>query len=153
MRESRDGRLHGPRWEKDIHDRSGTVHTESARCPDDAPALQRAPPWPWSAPEVLLKIASAAAEIVFDHVTKRYGESTRPAVDDLSITIPAGEICVLVGPSGGGKSTAMRMVNRLIWITEGDITIDGDSVNRLDPVELAARDRLRGPADRRCSRT
>ena len=83
-----------------------------------------------------MKIASAAAEIVFDHVTKRYGESTRPAVDDLSITIPAGEICVLVGPSGGGKSTAMRMVNRLIWITEGDITIDGDSVNRLDPVEL-----------------
>jgi osmoprotectant transport system ATP-binding protein len=79
---------------------------------------------------------TAAAEIVFDHVTKRYGESPRPAVDDLSLTIPAGEICVLIGPSGGGKSTAMRMVNRLISITEGDITIDGKSVNQLDPVEL-----------------
>jgi len=79
---------------------------------------------------------TAAAEIVFDHVTKRYGESPRPAVDDLSITIPAGEICVLIGPSGGGKSTAMRMVNRLISITEGDITIDGRSVNELDVVEL-----------------
>ena len=63
---------------------------------------------PWSAPKVLMTIASAAAEIVFDHVTKRYAESTRPAVDDLSITILAGEICVLIGPSGGGKSTAMR---------------------------------------------
>jgi osmoprotectant transport system ATP-binding protein len=80
--------------------------------------------------------STAAAEIVFDHVTKRYGESPHPAVDDLSITIPAGEICVLIGPSGGGKSTAMRMVNRLISITEGDITIDGQSVQRLDAVEL-----------------
>jgi len=80
--------------------------------------------------------SSSAAEIVFDHVTKRYGSSPRPAVDDLSITIPAGEICVLIGPSGGGKSTAMRMVNRLISITEGDITIDGESVKKLDPVEL-----------------
>src|SRR5918912_514216 len=79
---------------------------------------------------------TAAAEIVFGHVTKRYGESPRPAVDDLSITIPAGDICVLIGPSGGGKSTAMRMVNRLISITEGDITIDGRSVNELDVVEL-----------------
>jgi osmoprotectant transport system ATP-binding protein len=80
--------------------------------------------------------SSAAAEIIFDHVTKRYGNSPRPAVDDLSITIPAGEICVLIGPSGGGKTTAMKLVNRLIAITEGDITIDGQSVNQLDPVEL-----------------
>jgi osmoprotectant transport system ATP-binding protein len=80
--------------------------------------------------------STAAAEIVFDHVTKRYGESSRPAVDDLSLTIPAGDICVLIGPSGGGKSTAMRMVNRLISISEGDITIDGRSVNELDVVEL-----------------
>ena len=80
--------------------------------------------------------SSAAAEIVFDHVTKRYGNSPRPAVDDLSLTIPAGEICVLIGPSGGGKTTAMKLVNRLIPITEGDITIDGQSVNRLNPVVL-----------------
>jgi len=35
---------------------------------------------------------STAAEIVLDHVTKRYGNSARPAIDDLSLTIPAGEI-------------------------------------------------------------
>ena len=79
---------------------------------------------------------STAAEIVLDHVTKRYGNSARPAIDDLSITIRAGEICVLIGPSGGGKTTAMKMINRLISITEGDITIDGTSVKSLDTTEL-----------------
>ena len=77
-----------------------------------------------------------AAEIVLDHVTKRYGNSARPAIDDLSLTIPAGEICVLIGPSGGGKTTAMKMINRLISITEGDITIDGTSVTALEMTEL-----------------
>jgi osmoprotectant transport system ATP-binding protein len=79
---------------------------------------------------------SSAAEIVLDHVTKRYGNSARPAIDDLSLTIPAGEICVLIGPSGGGKTTAMKMINRLITITEGDITIDGTSVRSLEVTEL-----------------
>jgi osmoprotectant transport system ATP-binding protein len=79
---------------------------------------------------------TTAAEIVFDHVTKRYPGQDRPAVDDLSLTIPAGEICVLIGPSGGGKTTAMKLVNRLIPITEGDILIDGVSVRKMDPVEL-----------------
>src|SRR5436309_14507837 len=79
---------------------------------------------------------SAAAELVFDHVTKRYPGQERPAVDDLSLTIPAGDLCVLVGPSGGGKTTAMKMVNRLITITEGDITIDGRSVRGMDLTEL-----------------
>jgi osmoprotectant transport system ATP-binding protein len=83
-----------------------------------------------------MTLRSDAAEIVFDHVTKRYGGSERPAVDDLNLTIPAGEICVLIGPSGGGKTTAMKLVNRLITLTEGDITIDGTSVMKMDPVEL-----------------
>ena len=83
-----------------------------------------------------MSLRSDAAEIVFDHVTKRYGRSDRPAVDNLSLTIPAGEICVLIGPSGGGKTTAMKLVNRLITLTEGDIAIDGQSVMKLDPVEL-----------------
>ncbi|MEA2383630.1 MAG: osmoprotectant transport system ATP-binding protein [Solirubrobacteraceae bacterium] len=83
-----------------------------------------------------MTLRSDAAEIVFDHVTKRYGGSDRPAVDDLSLTIPEGEICVLIGPSGGGKTTAMKLVNRLITLTEGDIRIDGTSVMAMDPVEL-----------------
>jgi osmoprotectant transport system ATP-binding protein len=81
-------------------------------------------------------MSGVAAPIVFDHVTKRYPGRTTPAVDDLSLTVPAGEICMLVGPSGGGKTTAMKMVNRLIDISEGDITIGGRSVRSLDVIEL-----------------
>ncbi len=78
----------------------------------------------------------SAAELVFDSVTKRYPGRDTPAVSSLSLVVPAGEICVLVGPSGGGKTTAMKMVNRLIDITEGDITIDGDSVRGMELTQL-----------------
>jgi osmoprotectant transport system ATP-binding protein len=81
-------------------------------------------------------MSGEAAEIVFDHVTKRYAGRSELAVDDLSLTIPAGQICVLVGPSGGGKTTAMKMVNRLIDITEGTIAIGGRSVGSIDLTEL-----------------
>jgi osmoprotectant transport system ATP-binding protein len=82
---------------------------------------------------------SSAAEIVFQGVTKRYPGRSGAAVDNLSLRIPAGEICVLVGPSGGGKTTAMKMVNRLIEITEGDILMDGQSVRSLEVIELRRR--------------
>jgi osmoprotectant transport system ATP-binding protein len=79
---------------------------------------------------------SDAAEIVFDHVTKRYAGRNEAALDDLSLEIPAGTFCVLVGPSGGGKTTALKMVNRLIPFDSGDIRIDGRSVRDLPLVEL-----------------
>ncbi len=81
----------------------------------------------------------SAADVVFDHVTKRYPGRDEPAVDDLSLTIPAGEICMLVGPSGGGKTTALKLVNRLIDFDEGDILVGGQSVRSLEPVELRRR--------------
>jgi osmoprotectant transport system ATP-binding protein len=81
-------------------------------------------------------MSGGAAEIVFDHVTKRYPGRAEPAVDDLTLTVPAGEICVLVGPSGGGKTTAMKMVNRLIDITSGDIRIGGRSVRSIEVTQL-----------------
>jgi osmoprotectant transport system ATP-binding protein len=77
-----------------------------------------------------------AVEIVFDEATKRYAGRTTPAVDALSFEIPAGEICVLVGPSGGGKTTAMKLVNRLVELTTGDVRVDGRSVRTLEPTEL-----------------
>ena len=57
-------------------------------------------------------------------------------MDGLSLTVPAGEICVLVGPSGCGKTTAMRMVNRMIDITSGDIRVGGRSVKDRDVDDL-----------------
>jgi osmoprotectant transport system ATP-binding protein len=77
-----------------------------------------------------------AAEIVFDHVTKRYVGRNEAALTDLSLEIPAGAFCVLVGPSGGGKTTALKMVNRLISFDSGDIRIDGRSVRDLPTTEL-----------------
>ena len=77
-----------------------------------------------------------AAEIVFDHVTKRYAGRDAAALDDLSLEIPAGTFCVLVGPSGGGKTTALKMVNRLVPFDSGDIRIDGRSVRDISVVEL-----------------
>jgi osmoprotectant transport system ATP-binding protein len=81
-------------------------------------------------------VSGEAAEIAFDRVTKRYPGRAEPAVRELTLTVPAGEICCLVGPSGAGKTTAMKMVNRLIDITEGDITIGGVSVRSLDVTAL-----------------
>jgi osmoprotectant transport system ATP-binding protein len=77
-----------------------------------------------------------ASTLEFVGATKRYPGQADPAVDELSLTVPAGEICVLVGPSGCGKTTAMRMVNRMIDITEGDILLDGRSVRERRPAEL-----------------
>jgi osmoprotectant transport system ATP-binding protein len=86
------------------------------------------PPGPSSRP--------AAATLEFRDATKRYAGQDHPAVDGLSLEVPAGEICVLVGPSGCGKTTAMRMVNRMIDITSGDILLDGRSVRERQPAEL-----------------
>jgi osmoprotectant transport system ATP-binding protein len=77
-----------------------------------------------------------AATLEFRAVVKRYEGQGRPAVDHLTLEVPAGEICVLVGPSGCGKTTAMRMVNRMAEITEGDILLDGQSVKQRNPSEL-----------------
>ena len=77
-----------------------------------------------------------AVEITFQNVTKRYPGQDTPALRDLSLTVPAGEICCLVGPSGGGKTTAMKLVNRLIELTDGDILIGGRSIRSVDTITL-----------------
>jgi osmoprotectant transport system ATP-binding protein len=80
---------------------------------------------------------AGGAVVALEHVTKRYGgPQAPPAVNDLSLTVPAGEICVLVGPSGCGKTTTMKMVNRLIEPTSGRITIGGHDIMGRSAVEL-----------------
>ena len=77
-----------------------------------------------------------ASSVSFQGATKRYGDASAPAVDHLDLEVEAGEICVLVGPSGCGKTTSMRMVNRMIELTEGDILIGDESINRKDAAKL-----------------
>jgi len=77
-----------------------------------------------------------ASSVRYDEATKLYRGSSEPAVDHLSLEVPAGEICVLVGPSGCGKTTAMRMVNRTVEISEGDVLIGEHSVRDREPAQL-----------------
>ncbi|GLU47898.1 ABC transporter ATP-binding protein [Nocardiopsis ansamitocini] len=69
-------------------------------------------------------------------VVKRFSGTKGAAVDDLTMTIPAGEIVVLLGPSGCGKTTTMRMINRLIEPTSGRILIGGLDARAQKPDEL-----------------
>jgi osmoprotectant transport system ATP-binding protein len=76
------------------------------------------------------------ARILLDGVTKRYDARSAPAVDNITLEIPAGEIVMLVGPSGCGKTTTMKMINRLIEPSSGRILIGEDDVTRRDADEL-----------------
>jgi osmoprotectant transport system ATP-binding protein len=77
-----------------------------------------------------------AAELELRHVSKRYEGQHEPAINDLSFTVPAGDVCVLVGPSGSGKTTTMRLINRLIPLTSGDVLLGGRSVLQREPRAL-----------------
>jgi len=76
--------------------------------------------------------------IRFDHVSKTYPGGVE-AVRDLSLEVAEGETVVLLGTSGSGKTTTMKMVNRLIDMTTGRILIDGTDVKAQDPIGLRRR--------------
>lgn len=78
------------------------------------------------------------ATVTFERVTKRYTGGSA-ALDGLSLEVPAGTICALVGPSGGGKTTALKCVNRLVEPTDGRVLIDGADVTQGDAVALRRR--------------
>ncbi len=74
--------------------------------------------------------------IEFEHVTKEF--DGRRVIDDFSLAVPRGEFCVLIGASGSGKSTALRLVNRLIATTAGTVRVDGEDVGAV-PIERLRR--------------
>ena len=80
-------------------------------------------------------VTGEAPEIRFDAVSKTFADGTA-AVRDFSLTAPAGRITVLVGLSGCGKTTLLRMVNRLVAPTSGRVLIGGRDVAGSDPVAL-----------------
>ena len=82
---------------------------------------------------------AAALDITLENLTKRYRGMAEPAVENVTMTIPAGELVVFVGPSGCGKTTTMKMINRLIEPTSGTIRLGGEDVTHADPVQLRRR--------------
>jgi osmoprotectant transport system ATP-binding protein len=75
--------------------------------------------------------------IELEHVTKRYG--TACTVADVSLAIGAGEFCAVIGSSGAGKSTMLKMINQLIAHSEGMIRVEGQDVRTLAPAALRRR--------------
>jgi multiple sugar transport system ATP-binding protein len=73
------------------------------------------------------------AEVVLDGVTKSFGGTV--ALDDVSMTIPDGSFVVLLGPTGAGKTTTLRIVSGLEKPETGDVLIGGRPVNHLTPAE------------------
>ena len=73
--------------------------------------------------------------ITFDHVTKRYADGT-VALDDFTLDCEDNAITVFVGTSGGGKTTALRTINRMVDPTSGRVLIDGEDIRDKSPAEL-----------------
>lgn len=73
--------------------------------------------------------------IEFKNVTKLYPNGKK-AVNNISLEFDTGEFIVFIGTSGSGKTTSMRMINRMIEPTEGEILIDGENIQKKNAVEL-----------------
>lgn len=84
--------------------------------------------------------AAGVPAIEYRHVTKAFeGESndtSKLALDDVSLSIGRGEFVCVIGSSGGGKTTLLKMANGLVMPTSGDVLIDGKNVRDTDLVEL-----------------
>jgi osmoprotectant transport system ATP-binding protein len=74
--------------------------------------------------------------IVLENVSKTFDGGARYSVQGVSLHVPRGKMLVLLGGSGCGKTTTLKMINRLIDPTSGRITVNGRDVRRTDPVEM-----------------
>jgi len=77
--------------------------------------------------------------IKFKNVSKLYqqGENQVLALDDISLTVEQGEFIAVIGPSGSGKSTFLAIAGALLQSSEGEVILNGKSLNQLNPKELA----------------
>ncbi|MFM0428806.1 ABC transporter ATP-binding protein [Paraburkholderia aspalathi] len=84
-------------------------------------------------------IAIGKGEIRFEHVTFHYGAKATPLYDNFSVRIAPGERVGLVGHSGSGKTTFIKLIQRLYDISEGRITIDGQDIARVRQASLRSQ--------------
>lgn len=77
--------------------------------------------------------------IVYDNICKKFNSSKSFAVDHVSAEIGEGEFITILGSSGCGKTTLLKMTNRLYEPDEGRILVEGQDISSVDPVELRRR--------------
>jgi multiple sugar transport system ATP-binding protein len=73
------------------------------------------------------------AEVVLQNITKSFGQNV--AVNGINMTIPDGAFVVLLGPTGAGKTTTLRLIAGLEKLDQGEITIDGRNVGQETPAQ------------------
>lgn len=85
---------------------------------------------PYSVDDTQIKatIEHVKGDVAFNNVTYVYDRNNTKVFDDFSLMIPAGQKIAIVGSSGAGKSTFVRLIMRLFNVTQGSITIDGINI-------------------------
>lgn len=78
---------------------------------------------------------AASAPLIAENIRVGYGH--RVIIDDLSVTIPAGELTVIVGPNACGKSTLLRALARMLPVTAGQVVLNGTPIKQLAPKAIA----------------
>jgi ATP-binding cassette subfamily B protein len=83
-------------------------------------------------------LAVTSGQVVYDDVTFSYeGEDeSAPVIEDISFTVDEGETVALVGPTGAGKSTVLKLLPRLYDVDAGSVQIDGQDIRDVDPGSL-----------------
>ena len=83
-------------------------------------------------PETAAPKRPQSAAVIFDHVTFTYPGGGRPALDDVSFAVRPGQVVALVGPSGGGKTTAASLIPRFWDVDRGSVSVGGVDVREMD---------------------
>ena len=103
-----------------------------------AELLAELPPAPAAPPPLVVRNVSAhGVSIAFDDVTLTWDPARGPALDHLSLRVPAGETVVLAGPSGSGKSSIMEILLGFVRPDSGRVTINGADIATLVPAALS----------------
>ena len=84
--------------------------------------------------EVVTLFLGGERMLQFEHIAKSY--KTKQILRDINLTIPKGQFVAIIGESGCGKTTLLKMINRLIKPTSGAIYINGENIQTMNEVAL-----------------
>ena len=90
--------------------------------------IQRTEPTGKSTEPTVGNVEPAGKSLEIRHLVKQYANADKPVLNDITLTVPAGKVTVVLGPSGSGKSTLLRTVAGLEPIQGGEIALDGEVI-------------------------